>query len=102
MPAGKNRSALIDETDIRTKGRASMYPFWDAPEHSPVYPLRLLTHREFEILKEIATGDMNKDIAPRLHITVGSIKTHISNMLAKTGCNNRTQLAVLAAKARIL
>ena len=41
-------------------------------------------------------GDTNQEIADRLHMSVATVKTHILNMLEKTGFRNRTELAVRA------
>ena len=38
-------------------------------------------------------GDTNQEIADRLHISVATVKSHILNMLEKTGFRNRTELA---------
>lgn len=55
-----------------------------------------LTERELEVLREITGGDTNQEIARRLHMSVATVKTHILNMLGKTGFRNRTELAVHA------
>lgn len=55
-----------------------------------------LTGREREILDLIATGASNADIATTLHLSEHTVKTHVSHILAKTGCDDRTQAAVLA------
>ena len=43
----------------------------------------MLTKREQEVLREIAKGRSNKEIARELHITEQTVKTHVSNVLAK-------------------
>ena len=47
-------------------------------------------------LREMTGGDTNQEIAERLHMSVATVKTHILNMLEKTGFKNRTELAVRA------
>ncbi len=54
----------------------------------------LLTARELDIIKEIAGGMTNKEIAEKLFISEGTIKNHISTILDKCNCSHRTQLAV--------
>lgn len=54
------------------------------------------TEREFEVLLLIAEGMSNKEIAEELHISIKTVKTHVSNLLAKCQLEDRTQLAVLA------
>ena len=55
-----------------------------------------LTPRELEVLREITTGATNAEIAKYLHLSPGTVKTHIQNMLQKTGFKTRTELAVQA------
>ncbi|MFD0717538.1 response regulator [Paenibacillus sp. GCM10027626] len=55
-----------------------------------------LTEREREVLLLIAEGRTNKEIADELHISIKTVKTHVSNLLMKCELDDRTQLAVLA------
>ncbi|OBR64451.1 DNA-binding response regulator [Paenibacillus oryzae] len=55
-----------------------------------------LTDREKEVLLLIADGLSNKEIAEELHISIKTVKTHVSNLLMKCELEDRTQLAVLA------
>ncbi|WP_317259128.1 response regulator transcription factor [Paenibacillus sp. J5C2022] len=55
-----------------------------------------LTEREKEVLLLIADGLSNKEIAEQLHISIKTVKTHVSNLLMKCELEDRTQLAVLA------
>lgn len=61
-------------------------------------PFSMLTKREQEILQEIAKGRSNKEIAAELHITEQTVKTHVSNILAKLEVDDRTQAALYAVK----
>lgn len=61
-------------------------------------PLELLTSREVEVLRQIARGRTNKEIAAAFHIKEKTVKTHVSNLLNKLGMNARTQAAVYAVK----
>ncbi|MGG0276525.1 response regulator [Bacillus rhizoplanae] len=60
--------------------------------------LSMLTKREKEVLREIAKGRSNKEIAAELHITEQTVKTHVSNVLAKLNVDDRTQAALYAVK----
>jgi LuxR family transcriptional regulator, maltose regulon positive regulatory protein len=67
------------------------------PQHSQplVDPL---SERELEVLKLIAAGASNEEIAERLVIAIGTVKRHVSNILGKLTVSNRTQ-AVARAQA---
>lgn len=55
-----------------------------------------LTLREKEVLMLIADGKSNKDISEALHISIKTVKTHVSNLLMKCELDDRTQLAIFA------
>ncbi len=57
-----------------------------------------LTRREKEILKLIASGESNSDIAEQLHISPHTVKTHIANIYAKINAPNRVQAVLWAAR----
>ena len=58
-----------------------------------------LTEREQEILRLIASGTSNKDIARQLFISTNTVKVHLRNIFAKIGVNSRTEAAVYAIQA---
>ena len=58
--------------------------------------LASLTDREVEVLKEIATGATNSEIAATLYMAEGTVKTHIGRLLAKLQCRDRVGLVLLA------
>jgi len=55
-----------------------------------------LTAREREVLSLISDGKSNKEIAEALHISIKTVKTHVSNLLMKCELDDRTQLAIYA------
>jgi NarL family two-component system response regulator LiaR len=55
-----------------------------------------LTQREVEVLRLIAKGLSNADIADRLFLSDGTVRNHVSAILAKLGVSDRTQAAVMA------
>jgi DNA-binding NarL/FixJ family response regulator len=70
-----------------------------APEPEPKdEPLERLTDREEEVLKLLAAGLANKDIAQQLSLSEGTVKNHISAILAKLHANDRTQAVLTALK----
>jgi DNA-binding NarL/FixJ family response regulator len=64
--------------------------------------LRSLTAREVEVLKLIARGRTNQQVARELRISVSTVKNHIRHFLTKLGVSDRTQAAVLAIEAGLL
>jgi DNA-binding NarL/FixJ family response regulator len=55
-----------------------------------------LTEREVDVLRLIARGLNNSEIAARLHLSDGTIRNHVSAILSKLGVSDRTQAAVIA------
>jgi DNA-binding NarL/FixJ family response regulator len=83
---------LIDRYVARDTARS------DAGRHL----IATLTGREHDVLVMIGTGLSNADIGQRLHLGEGTVKTYVSRVLAKLGCANRVQAAILAHEAGIL
>ena len=61
-----------------------------------------LTEREMDVLKLLALGKANKEIAQELVIGEQTVKTHVSNILTKLGVQSRTQAALYAAQKGIV
>lgn len=61
-----------------------------------------LTERETEVLRLVAEGKENAQIADELFISVHTVKNHVSNILAKLEVENRVQAAVQAVQGRLL
>jgi len=57
-----------------------------------------LTEREMDVLRLVAQGLTNQEIAKSLVIGVGTVRTHVSNILAKLHLANRTQAALYALR----
>ncbi len=60
-----------------------------------------LTVREVEILQNVALGKTNQEIADELFLSERTVRTHITNILAKLGLTNRTQAALFALRSGI-
>jgi DNA-binding NarL/FixJ family response regulator len=75
-----------------------------AAEHARVYPappawIARLTGRESEVLRLMAVGLTNAEIARRMEVGPATVKTHVAAVLAKTGTRDRTQAAIAAYEA---
>jgi NarL family two-component system response regulator LiaR len=97
-------SELVEAIRRAARGEATLHPriaarviktFRDlAPEEAN--PYMTLTERELEVLKLIARGNSNDQIAEQLVISVGTVKGHVSNILSKLHLVDRTQAAAYA------
>jgi DNA-binding CsgD family transcriptional regulator len=61
-----------------------------------------LTPREIEVLRLVARGATNQQVADALFISVRTVNTHMTNILNKTGCDNRTAATAFAAQHNLL
>jgi DNA-binding NarL/FixJ family response regulator len=64
--------------------------------HPAPAPADALTGRETEVLRMVAAGATNREIAARLFLSEGTVKNHISRILARLGLRDRTQAAIYA------
>lgn len=61
-----------------------------------------ITDRELDVLQLIVDGYSNAEIAERLYITLGTVKTHVRNILNKLSAGDRTQAAVIAIRSGLI
>ncbi|BAY94269.1 two-component response regulator [Tolypothrix tenuis PCC 7101] len=73
-----------------------------SPEESEFLLAYPLTTRELDVLRLIVDGCSNAQIAEQLYITVGTVKTHVRNILNKLSVSDRTQVAVRALRAGLV
>lgn len=73
-----------------------------SPEYEQILETYPLTQREREILELIVAGCSNAAIADKLFVTVGTVKTHVRNILNKLGASDRTQAAVRALRSGLV
>ncbi|MCA2981783.1 MAG: response regulator transcription factor, partial [Myxococcaceae bacterium] len=64
--------------------------------------LQRLTDRELETLAALGRGETNQQMAESMGVAVVTVKTHVSNVLAKLGLRDRTEAAVFAWRAGVV
>jgi NarL family two-component system response regulator LiaR len=87
------KAAAAGQVQLTPKAAARLMQAVSTPE-SPVD----LTEREIEVLRLMARGQSNKEIARGLHISEKTVKTHVSNILSKLGVQSRTQATLYAIR----
>ncbi len=94
---------LVETVRMTARGEAVLHPQIAARLVREVgatgtrsFPFADLTERELEVLRLIAQGLSNQEIAQRLHITKRTVKHHVSNILNKLHLADRTQAAIYA------
>ncbi|WP_307449473.1 MULTISPECIES: response regulator transcription factor [unclassified Paenibacillus] len=70
----------------------------DSVQRTEPDELALLTDREKEVLAQLGQGLNNKEIAGLLFVTEGTVKNHVSNLIAKLGLRDRTQAALFSVR----
>ena len=61
-----------------------------------------LTPREVEVLRHIAEGNRNKDVADRLFISEETVKVHVKHVMDKLGASDRTEAVAIAIRRGII
>jgi two-component system, NarL family, response regulator LiaR len=91
------RAAMRDESTLHPSVAVKLVRELRQPTTLPPtkHPL---TEREVEVLKLLARGLTNQEIAERLHLTEGTVGTHVRNILAKLHLANRTQATLYALR----
>lgn len=105
---------MMDQTADYLSGSSLQESFLSSPwiarieslEKNPerkkaTYPAGL-TWREVEVLRLVAGGATNQQVADELHISVRTVNTHMTNIFNKTGCDNRTAAGVFAIQHNLL
>ena len=87
---GKSLLALIDRDSLQATG-----------EHTPLL-IEALSERELEILRLVAAGLSNRQIAAELVLALGTVKKHISNIYGKLQVGRRTEAVVRARQLDLL
>ncbi|MFD0735336.1 response regulator [Planotetraspora mira] len=86
-----------------TVTRRLIAEFLQGPDLAPaVRDLNDITQREREVLALIGRGMSNSEIAAHLHLTIGTVKTHIGRLLAKLHARDRAQLVIAAYEGGLI
>jgi DNA-binding NarL/FixJ family response regulator len=93
LPRGKTR------LHTRVAEALAADPSLVAPASGPPPGIPGLTAREVEVLRLVAVGRSNRDIASELFISAKTASIHVSNILAKLGAASRTEAAAIAYQA---
>jgi len=84
-------------TERLMQGLQGLKTDFDAPD-----PIEALSPKELEVLRLMASGYSNKEIAEALHKSTGTIKNHVSNILSKLGVRDRTRAVLISIEKGIL
>ena len=102
---------LLDAIRVIAAGESLLAPtatrwlikeFVRQPVAVPAIPLPDTTEREREVLRLVALGRSNTEIAEHLHISLSTTKTHIGRLLMKLGARDRAQLVIAAYQAGLV
>jgi two-component system, NarL family, response regulator LiaR len=91
------KAAAAGEVQLAPQAAARLLRNVRASENAPV-----LTGRETEVLRLLARGQANKQIANELNIGLKTVKTHVGSILGKLGLQSRTQAALYAGRAGLV
>jgi DNA-binding NarL/FixJ family response regulator len=91
------------ESSLKQSGRLMQYADTGTMSETliQVNPSVELTPTELKVVQLVAKGLANKDIAQQMSLSQRTVESHVSNMLGKTGLNNRTELARWAIESRM-
>lgn len=95
---------LVEAVEAAVRGDALVSPsitvrlleHFAAPQRHHEQPIDPLTEREEEVLRAVAAGRTNTEIAEELFISLATVKTHLSHLQTKIGARNRVELAAWA------
>jgi two-component system, NarL family, response regulator LiaR len=91
------RAAANGQPVLESRVASKMMNRFRQPKAAPA-PHDELTEREMEVLRLIAKGKSNQEVADELYIGIKTVKYHVTNILSKLGVEDRTQAAIYAVK----
>jgi NarL family two-component system response regulator LiaR len=90
------RAAARGQSVLESQVASKMMNRFRRPPQTAAQPHEDLTEREMEVLKLIALGKSNQEIADDLFIGIKTVKYHLTNLFGKLGVDDRTQAAIYA------
>ena len=87
--------------EIMDRTMAGEHIFPDSPPVTSIGMAKEFTERELDVLRRLAEGLTDKEIAEALHLSVTTVRYHVNNLISKTGASSRTELAVNAVRSGI-
>ena len=93
------RSCAAGETTLGPSVIARLVDSYVAHPSIPAPGIDQLTHRELDVLRSMAKGLSNAEIADELFLAETTVKTHVARILAKLGVRDRVQAVVLAHRS---
>ncbi len=91
------KAAAAGQVQLSPEAATRLLRELQAPEHAEP-----LTERETDVLRLLASGEANKQIARTLGLGEQTVKTHVSHILAKLGVQSRTQAALYATRTGLV
>ncbi|QFU88268.1 response regulator transcription factor [Amycolatopsis sp. YIM 10] len=101
LAAARGESVLQPSVAAKVVARFAQLPE-ATPEPSPQPLVVPLSDRELEVLRLLSDGHSNREIAASLFLAEGTVKNHVTNVLAKLGARDRTQAALRARALGLL
>jgi len=90
------RAAARGQSVLESQVASKMMNRFRRPPQAAAQPHEDLTEREMEVLKLIALGKSNQEVADELFIGIKTVKYHLTNLFGKLGVEDRTQAAIYA------
>jgi NarL family two-component system response regulator LiaR len=107
LPKTAGVDQVVDSVRAAARGESVLQPAATARllrelRTASTDPLAQLTPRETDVLKGLAQGRSNRDIAKALSVSEETVKSHVSSILAKLGLADRTQAAIFALQHHLV
>jgi DNA-binding NarL/FixJ family response regulator len=102
LAAARDESVLQPSVAAKVVARFAQLPVDSAPQPQPQPLVVPLSERELDVIRLLADGRSNREIAATLFLAEGTVKNHVTNVLAKLGARDRTQAALRARELGLL